>query len=90
MLGLKPEAAARFSFLLSIPVIFLAGSLETVEYLQAASIEDAWPLLIGALISAISAYACIHYFLKLLDRIGMMPFVAYRLVLGLILLVLFI
>jgi undecaprenyl-diphosphatase len=90
MLGLKPEAAARFSFLLSIPVIFLAGSLETVEYLQAASIEDARPLLIGALISAISAYACIHYFLKLLDRIGMMPFVVYRLVLGVILLVLFI
>ncbi|MGD2052751.1 MAG: undecaprenyl-diphosphate phosphatase [Gammaproteobacteria bacterium] len=90
MLGLKPEAAARFSFLLSIPVIFLAGSLETVEYLQAASIEHAQPLLLGALISAISAYTCIHYFLKLLDRIGMMPFVAYRLVLGVILLVLFI
>ena len=90
MLGLKREAAARFSFLLSIPVIFLAGSLETIEYLGDASIEDAQPLLIGALISAISAYTCIHYFLKLLDRIGMMPFVAYRLVLGVVLVVLFI
>jgi undecaprenyl-diphosphatase len=90
MLGLKPEAAARFSFLLSIPVIFLAGSLETLDYLSTASINDAQPLLIGALISAVSAYACIHYFLKLLDRIGMMPFVAYRLVLGAVLLVLFI
>jgi len=84
MLGLNREAAARFSFLLSIPVIFLAGSLETMEYLSAASIEDAQPLLIGALISAVSAYACIHYFLKLLERIGMMPFVAYRLVLGVV------
>ena len=90
MLGLKREAAARFSFLLSIPVIFLAGSFETVEYLSSASISDAQPLLIGALISAISAYACIHYFLKLLERIGMLPFVAYRLVLGVILVVLFI
>lgn len=90
MLGLKPEAAARFSFLLSIPVIFLAGSLETIDYLSDASIQDAQPLLLGALISAISAYACIHYFLKLLDRIGMMPFVAYRLVLGVVLVVLFI
>jgi undecaprenyl-diphosphatase len=90
LLGLKPEAAARFSFLLSIPVIFLAGSLETIEYLEAATIQDARPLLIGALISAVSAYACIHYFLKLLDRIGMLPFVAYRLVLGVILLVLFV
>lgn len=90
ILGLNREAAARFSFLLSIPVIFLAGSLETMEYLSAASVEDAQPLLIGALISAVSAYACIHYFLKLLDRIGMMPFVAYRLVLGIILVALFI
>jgi len=90
MLGLKREAAARFSFLLSIPVIFLAGSFETMEYLGAASIQDAQPLLLGAFISAISAYACIHYFLKLLDRIGMMPFVAYRLVLGVVLVALFI
>lgn len=90
MLGLNRKAAARFSFLLSIPVIFLAGMLETMNYLSAASIEDAQPLLIGALISAVSAYACIHYFLKLLDRIGMMPFVAYRLVLGGVLVVLFI
>ena len=90
MLGLKRKAAARFSFLLSIPVIFLAGSLETMEYLGEASVQDVKPLLIGALISAISAYTCIHYFLKLLERIGMFPFVAYRLVLGVILLVLFI
>lgn len=90
ILGLNRKAAARFSFLLSIPVIFLAGMLETMDYLSAASIEDAQPLLIGALISAVSAYACIHYFLKLLDRIGMLPFVAYRLVLGGVLVVLFI
>ena len=90
MLGLKRQAAARFSFLLSIPVIFLAGGFETLEYLQTASIQDAQALLIGALISAISAYTCIHYFLKLLERIGMMPFVAYRLVLGVVLVVLFI
>ena len=90
MLGLNREAAARFSFLLSIPVIFLAGALETLDYLSEASIQDATPLLIGALISAVSAYACIHYFLKLLERIGMLPFVAYRLLLGIILVVLFI
>ena len=90
MLGLTREASARFSFLLSIPVIFLAGSFEAIDYLTAASVEDALPLLIGASISAISAYTCIHYFLKLLERIGMLPFVAYRLVLGAVLVVLFI
>ncbi len=90
LLGMQRKAAARFSFLLSIPVIFLAGIFKTAEYLGAASVEDAQPLLIGAVISALSAYACIHYFLKLLERIGMLPFVAYRLVLGAVLVVLFI
>ncbi len=86
MLGLTAPAAARFSFLLSIPVIVLAGGVETLDYLKVASINDMNDLIIGALISAASAYLCIHYFLMLLERIGMTPFVIYRLVLGVVLL----
>ena len=82
MLGLTAPAAARFSFLLSIPVILLAGGVETLGYLEVASINDVGDLIIGAIISAVSAYLCIHVFLKLLDRIGMTPFVVYRLLLG--------
>jgi len=82
MLGLNRTAAARFSFLLSIPVIVLAGGLETLKYLEEASLSDLQPLLLGALLSGTTAYICIHYFLKLLDRIGMMPFVIYRLFLA--------
>lgn len=85
LLGLTAQASARFSFLLSIPVIVLAGGFEVLEYLEVASIKDMDDLIIGALISAISAYFCIHFFLKLLERIGMMPFVIYRLLLGLVL-----
>jgi undecaprenyl-diphosphatase len=88
-MGLTGQAAARFSFLLSIPVIVLAGGLETIEYLEVSSIEDMNDLLIGALVSAVSAYLCIHYFLRLLDRIGMTPFVFYRMALGLLLLALY-
>ncbi|MGB5398057.1 MAG: undecaprenyl-diphosphate phosphatase [Gammaproteobacteria bacterium] len=90
LLGLNRQAAARFSFLLSIPVIVLAGGLETLEYLDVASVTDINDLLLGAFISALSAYLCIHYFLKLLERIGMLPFVAYRLVLGVVLFALFV
>lgn len=86
MLGLTAPAAARFSFLLSIPVIVLAGGMETLDYLKVASINDMSDLIIGALISAVSAYLCIHYFLMLLERIGMTPFVIYRLLLGVLLL----
>ncbi|RKZ64923.1 MAG: undecaprenyl-diphosphatase [Gammaproteobacteria bacterium] len=89
MLGLTAPAAARFSFLLSIPVIVLAGGMETLDYLEFASIDDMNNLIVGALISAVSAYLCIHYFLMLLERAGMTPFVIYRLVLGIVLLSLY-
>jgi undecaprenyl-diphosphatase len=39
-------------------------------------------LLLGATISALSALLCIHYFLRLIDRVGMLPFVIYRVLLG--------
>ena len=86
-LGLTREAAARFSFLLSIPVIALAGGLKA-----ALALSDPTPipwsaLLAGALISAVIAYATIHCFLRLLERIGFLPFVIYRLGLGVVLLV---
>jgi undecaprenyl-diphosphatase len=90
MLGLSRQAAARFSFLLAIPVITLAGGLKTIELVQNTSATDWNALISGAILSAISAYLCIHFFLKLLDKIGMLPFVIYRLVLGAILLFLFI
>jgi len=86
MLGLSRQAAARFSFLLSIPVITLAGLLAVKDLLEQDSLIDGGALLTGALISGITAYACIHTFLKLLERIGMMPFVVYRLLLGVVLL----
>jgi len=82
LLGLTREAAARFSFLLSIPAIFLPGMLKTVELSQSEGAVDWMALIMGAVLSGISAYLCIHFFLKLLERIGMTPFVIYRLFLG--------
>ncbi len=82
MIGLTREAAARFSFLLSVPIIFLAGSLKVKDLVTAQTQVDWNALILGTLLSAISAYVCIHFFLKLLDRMGMLPFVIYRLILG--------
>lgn len=89
MLGLTREAAARFSFLLSIPVIFLAGSLKTLELSQSNLPTDWFALTSGVILSALSAYLCIHLFLKLIEKIGMWPFVIYRLILGAVLFGLF-
>lgn len=85
-MGLTKQAAARYSFLLSIPVIILAGGLEGYKlYISDITINYA-PLLLGFIVAAISGYACISVFLKLLDRFGVMPFVLYRILLGTVLL----
>ena len=89
LLGLTREAASRFSFLLSIPVIFLAGSLKTIELLQSDVIADWTAIVSGTILSALSAYLCINVFLKVIEKIGMWPFVIYRLFIGAILLQLF-
>ncbi len=73
MLGLTREAAARFSFLLSIPVIVLAGGLEALELIRSPLPVDWIAMLVGAVLSGISAYLCIHFFLAFIKRIGMQP-----------------
>jgi undecaprenyl-diphosphatase len=87
-LGLTRKAAARFSFLLAMPVIFASGALETVRMVTEVSPIGWGDLLLGVLLSAVSAGLCIHYFLRLIDRIGMLPFVIYRVLLGVAILVL--
>ena len=82
LLGLSREAASRFAFLLAIPVIAGAGLLKTTELLQATTPVPWTTLLLGTSVAGLSAYACIALFLRLIDRIGMRPFVIYRLLLG--------
>ena len=85
-LGLSRESAARFSFLLSIPVIALAGCLEAAEAWTSAA-PVAWgAMLVGAGTAFVCAITTIHFFLKLVERVGLFPFVLYRLVLGVVLL----
>lgn len=85
MMGLTRAAAARFSFLLSIPVIVLAGGLNGIELVKASIPVDWTALGLGILFSALSAYLCITFFLRMLERMGMLPFVIYRLLLGAVL-----
>lgn len=84
-LGMSYHRAADTSFLMSIPVIAGAGLLKTAELAgQGASVD--WVILGAATaVSALAAYSCITVFLQLLGRVGLMPFVWYRLGLGAIL-----
>ncbi len=84
-LGIKREAAARFSFLLALPIIFGAGMLQLKHALAAGlSGSDTTLLAVGFLAAAISGYAAIHYFLQYVRRHNLYIFAAYVWVFGLL------
>jgi undecaprenyl-diphosphatase len=87
--GLTPKAAARYSFLLAIPVIVSAGVLQSIELLNSPIIVPWRELFCAMTIAAISGYMCIYLFLQLLHKIGFYPFVIYRVALGAFLLLMF-
>ena len=81
-LGLTRHAASRFSFLLSIPTIVLAGTIATKDLIETSARIDWYALGLGALLSFVVAYLTIHFFLRFIERISMFPFVLYRVLLG--------
>ncbi|TQV87703.1 undecaprenyl-diphosphate phosphatase [Aliikangiella coralliicola] len=85
MMGLTRTAAARFSFLLSIPAIVLSGGLKSYELATGEEAVDWGMIALGATVSAVAALSCIHFFLILLEKVGFKPFIFYRLALGIVL-----
>ena len=86
--GMSRQAAARFSFLLAVPVTAAAGLSEISGYAEHAAPLDTRALVLGVVVSAVTGFASIHYLLKWLTRFGMLPYVLYRLALGAVLLTL--
>ncbi len=84
--GLTRPGAARFSFLLSVPVGFLVTAKEALDLFHGAGDHiGAVPLLLGFVVSAITSFAVIAWLLRFLQRRSMLVFVAYRLLLALLL-----
>jgi undecaprenyl-diphosphatase len=89
LLGLDRITASRFSFLLSIPVIALAGGYMTYK-LALTTVEVNWLAAgIVTVVSALIAVFTIHFFLRFLEKTGMLPYVIYRFILGGVLLYLY-
>jgi undecaprenyl-diphosphatase len=82
MLGFSADTAARFSFLLSIPIIAAAGGYGVLRMLLNDSPIDWQQFGLAVLLSAVAGWFCIAAFLALLQRVGLVPFVIYRLALG--------
>jgi undecaprenyl-diphosphatase len=87
-LNLKREDAARFSFLLGIPAIALAGLRELWMLFHAHIPADAWTLLLfGLVVASLSSFCAIWGLMKFLEKFSTWPFVIYRMALGIFLIV---
>lgn len=87
-LNFRREDAARFSFLLGIPAIALAGLKEVVVLLHASIPAEAWQLLaFGLVMGSISAFVAIWGLMRFLEKFSTWLFVVYRAALGVFLLV---
>jgi undecaprenyl-diphosphatase len=83
--GLKREAAARFSFLLATPIVLAAGAKKLYDVLKSPEgiqATDQVGYLVGFAASAISGFLCIYFLMRYLQRRSTAPFIAYRLLLG--------
>ena len=88
-MGLSREAAARFSMLMSLPIIGAGGAYALLKLAGGEDVGDA-TLLQGLVVAALSfgvAYGAIALFLRVVTRIGFLPFMLYRVALGLAILV---
>ncbi|QNP73970.1 undecaprenyl-diphosphate phosphatase [Streptomyces roseirectus] len=86
-MGYKREAAARYSFLLAIPAVLASGLFETKDALENDHV--AWgPTIFATGIAFVSGYVVISWFMKFISTKSFMPFVYYRVALGIVIIAL--
>ncbi len=84
-LGMTRQDATRFAFLLAIPAISMAGSWQFVTLALSDAPVDWGLIAYSAAIACVVAYTVIRMLLKFVERIGMLPFVIYRILIALFL-----
>ena len=90
LIGLSREAAARFSFLLSIPIILAAGAYKLVKVLPALRGSTEWTVatLVGTAVSLVLGYLVIDWLLRWLRTRSTYVFVVWRIAAGILLAIL--
>ena len=81
-LGFERQDAARFSFLLAVPVILLATLFSLLGLIMSDDAVAWGQLAIGVVVSAVVAYLSIEFFMRFVSKIGLLPFAIYRLILA--------
>jgi undecaprenyl-diphosphatase len=85
--GLEREKAARFSFLISLPIVFAAGLWELFSVYESGALAGEWPGLgVGILTSFVVGLLAVKFLLVILRRFSLVPFAVYRILLGVFLL----
>ncbi len=82
LLGLSREDAARFSFLLAVPIILGSGMKKLIEFI---SIDEsvAWsPLIFGSIVAFTIGLIAIHFMIGFVRRYSLWPFIWYRIILA--------
>jgi len=83
MLGFTRESAARFSFLLSLPIVAGAALLKTMHLAtHGIPAGEGVPMLVGIAVSAVTGYISVAFLLKFVQKHSISPFVWYRVIAG--------
>ena len=87
LLGFTREAAARYSFLLAIPAVLAAGTLQFVSSFGDLPQDLLLATITATIVSFVSGYAVIAWLLRYLERGSFLPFVLWRVMVGSLLLI---
>lgn len=82
LLGMSRYEASRFSFLLAIPITLGVGIKKTLDLLALHESVDWTPLIIGAIVAAVTAFTVIHFFLQFIRKYTLWPFIWYSFILA--------
>ena len=83
LLGFTRESAARFSFLLSLPIVAGAALLKSIHlFKHGIPAGEGQPMLVGILVSAITGYLSVAFLLRFVQKRSVTPFVWYRVIAG--------
>ncbi|MCP4051041.1 MAG: undecaprenyl-diphosphate phosphatase [bacterium] len=86
--GLDHKTAAKFSFIIAVPVMFAAVAYDLMKSIDLLSARDFYLIAAGFIVSFIVAMGAIVIFMKILQRFKLLPFAVYRIVLSLLLILL--
>ena len=90
ILGLDNKTASKFSFLMAVPTIGAIAFYQIITRDIKSLVNNLEINILGLIVSFVIAYATIDFFIKFINRIGFLPFIVYRIILGLTLISVFI